>query len=263
MVKGLTDLMGMKGLLEAPAVPAAARAWAAVSARTSVAALSVAAALCVGVIVWPSAARAEVAAADPIDAAMRTCLARADMSSTAGQLQCMDTARLAWQASIDQSFQTLLAKVPAAQRKRWQASEDSWKAWREAEIQMLAAVTATTHGSRYQLSEGDLRLQPVRDRALALRAVVAKTGAVDAPPPLRSCLADAQCVHASADVNQYYRRLVNKMPQRSWPVLWRAQQAWAAYRDATAPLGDARQRIDLIGARVATLKKLAETAGND
>lgn len=261
MVKGLTGSMGLMRLPGLPArAPVVVCAWVAKSVAAVAAA---AAAICVGAAAWPSAARAEVAAADPIDAAMRTCLARADMSSTAGQLQCTDTARLAWQASIDQSFQQLLAKVPAAQRKRWQASEDSWKAWREAEMQMLAAVTATTHGSRYQLSEGDLRLQPVRDRALALRAVVAKTGGFDAPPPLRSCAADAQCVHASADVNQYYRRLVNKMPQRSWPVLWRAQQAWAAYRDATAPLGDARQRIDLIGARVATLKKLAETAGND
>ncbi|CAB3755042.1 lysozyme inhibitor LprI family protein [Paraburkholderia solisilvae] len=211
----------------------------------------------------PATVRAEVAAADPIDAAMRTCLARADMSSTAGQLQCMDTARLAWQVSSDQSFQKLLAKAPPAQRKRWQASEQAWKAWRDAETQALAAVTATTHGTRYQLSEGDLRLQPVRDRALALRSAVAKTGGPDAPPPLRACSADPQCVHASADVTQYYRRLVNKMPQRAWPVLWRAQQTWLAYRDATAPLGDARARIDLIGARVATLKKLAETAGND
>ncbi|WP_374992454.1 lysozyme inhibitor LprI family protein [Paraburkholderia sp. SARCC-3016] len=256
MVKGSTALAGLQ------VVPAAVRARVAGSARASAAALWVAV-VCMGLVAWPLAARAEVAAADPIDAAMRTCLARADMSSTAGQLQCMDTARLAWQASIEQSFQKLLAKVPPAQRKRWQASEDSWKAWREAEMQMLAAVTATTRGTRYQLSEGDLRLQPVRDRALALRSVVAKAGALDTPPPLRGCLGDPQCVHASADVNQYYRRLVNKMPRRSWPVLWRAQQAWLAYRDATAPLGDARERIDLIGARVATLKKLAETAGND
>src|SRR5262249_52821715 len=142
MVKGSTGLMGWR------VAPAAVRARVAVSARASVMAIS-AAAGCVGGVAWPSAARAGVAAARPIDAAMRTCLARADMSSTAGQLQCTDTARLAWQASIDQSFQKLLAKVPTAQRKRWQASEDSWKAWREAEMQMLAAVTATTRGTRY------------------------------------------------------------------------------------------------------------------
>ncbi|HYS67890.1 MAG TPA: hypothetical protein VEN30_29285, partial [Paraburkholderia sp.] len=48
-----------------------------------------------------SAARAEVAAADPIDASMRTCLARSDMSSTAGQVQCMDTARIGWKTAMD------------------------------------------------------------------------------------------------------------------------------------------------------------------
>ncbi|HKR47204.1 MAG TPA: hypothetical protein VJU59_47355, partial [Paraburkholderia sp.] len=46
-------------------------------------------------------ARAEVAAADPIDTAMRTCLARADRSSTAGQIQCMDDARTAWRKAAD------------------------------------------------------------------------------------------------------------------------------------------------------------------
>lgn len=207
-------------------------------------------------------ARAEVAAADPIDTAMRTCLARADMSSTAGQLQCMDTARLAWEASIDQSFEKVLAKVPAGQRRRWELSEKRWKAWRTAEMQMLDAVTATTRGTRYQLSEGDLRLQPVRARALALRDVAAAPGGPATPARLRTCLADPQCVHASGDVNHYYRQLVNKMPRRSWPVLWRAQQTWQAYLDATALLGDEDARVDLIGARVATLKKLSEMAGN-
>ena len=47
------------------------------------------------------AARAEVAAADPIDTGMRTCLARADRSSTAGQIQCMDDARSAWRTAAD------------------------------------------------------------------------------------------------------------------------------------------------------------------
>ncbi|MFC0691542.1 lysozyme inhibitor LprI family protein [Paraburkholderia humisilvae] len=210
-----------------------------------------------------AAVRAEVAAADPIDTAMRTCLARADMSSTAGQLQCMDTARLAWEASSDQSFQRLLAKVPPGRRRRWELSETRWKAWRAVEMQMLAAVTATTHGTRYQLSEGDLRLQPVRARALALRNVIATPDGIDTPPRLRACSADPQCVHATADVNHYYRQLVNKMPRHARPVLWRAQQAWRAYLDATVLLGDEEARIDLIGARVATLKKLSEMAGNN
>jgi uncharacterized protein YecT (DUF1311 family) len=220
-------------------------------------------ALAAMLVVGSVAARAEVAAADPIDASMRTCLARADMSSTAGQVQCMETARLAWQASVDQSFQQVLAKVPAAQRAKWDESQRRWKAWREADSKLLAAVIATTHGTRYVLSEADMQLQPVRDRALVLRSVAAKTGGVDPLPRLRACSADAQCVHANADMNRYYWRLRQKMPPHSRAILMRAQRAWVAYRDATVTLGSALERVDLIGARVATLKKLADTADND
>jgi uncharacterized protein YecT (DUF1311 family) len=102
----------------------------------------------------------------------------------------------------------------------------------------------------------------VRDRALALRAAVAKAGS---PPPLRprACRADAQCEHAMFDLNRYYRRLQTKMPAHSRATLVRAQRAWNAYLSATTPVVDERGRIDIIGARVATLKRLSETVGND
>ena len=45
-------------------------------------------------------------------------------------------------------------------------------------------------------------------------------------------------------------------------TLTRAQKAWTAYLNAATPLVDERGRIDIIGARVATLKRLSETAGN-
>ena len=127
----------------------------------------------------PGVAQAEVAAADPIDASMRTCLARADMSSTVGQVQCMDTARLAWQTSMDQSLQQLLAEVPDAQRKKWDESQKRWKAWREADGKLLAAVLATTQGTSYQIAGAEIQLQPVRDRALTLRTAAASAGRQD------------------------------------------------------------------------------------
>jgi uncharacterized protein YecT (DUF1311 family) len=209
------------------------------------------------------AAHAEVAAADPIDASMRTCLARADMSSTVGQVQCMDTARLAWQTSIDQSFQQLQSKLTDAQRKKWDESQKRWKAWREADGKLLAAVLATTHGTSYQLAGADMQLQPVRDRALVLRAAAAQAGKPDPKKRPRACSFDAQCEHAMFDLNRYYRRLHAKLPSHSRAVLTRAQRAWTAYRDATVPLMDAREQVDIIGARVAQLKRMGDTAGND
>ncbi|QGZ54104.1 lysozyme inhibitor LprI family protein [Paraburkholderia acidiphila] len=206
------------------------------------------------------AARAEVAAADPIDTAMRTCLARADRSSTAGQIQCMDDARSAWRTAAGTALTQLLAKLPAAQQKRWQLSQQKWVAWRDAEDTMLGAAFATTNGSTYQLYEADMRLQPVRERALALRNQAATYNGDT--PQVRACSADARCEHVSYDLNRYYRQLYARMPKRTRPTLARAQSDWRAYRDATTPLIDEHARLDLLGGRLATLKRLAETVNN-
>ncbi|MEZ0602548.1 lysozyme inhibitor LprI family protein [Paraburkholderia sp. IW21] len=234
--------------------------------RRALCALSLTSAAVLGAAlgVAPRAAHAEVAAADPIDAAMRTCLARSDMSSTAGQVQCMDNARIGWRAAVDSAWQQLQTKLPPARRKPWEKSQASWLASRDAERQLLAAVFATTHGSMYVLSEADMQLQPVRDRALSLRSEVARLSAGGDPPRRsRACRADAQCEHAMFDLNRYYRRLQSKMPAHSRSTLTRAQKAWMAYLNATMPAIDERSRIDIIGARVATLKRLSETVGND
>ncbi|WP_083654652.1 lysozyme inhibitor LprI family protein [Burkholderia sp. SRS-W-2-2016] len=210
---------------------------------------------------WPSAARAEVAAADPIDASMRACLARSDMSTTMGQVQCMDNARIAWKAAADSAFQQLESKLPPARRRLWQKGQASWLAWRDAEKPLLAAVFATTQGSMYVLAEADMQLQPVRDRALVLRSALAAASG-PAPRRPRACNADARCEHAMFDLNRYYRVLNTKMPAPARPALGRAQRAWRAYLDASTPLVDEHGRIDIIGARVATVKRLSETVGN-
>ena len=211
----------------------------------------------------PLAARAEVAAADPIDAAMRTCLARSDMSSTAGQVQCMETARIGWKTALDNAWQQLQPELSPAMRKQWQKSQTSWQASRDAEKQLLAAVFATTRGTMYVLAEADMQLQPVRDRALVLRSAAANASAGRDPAHrLRACRADARCEHAMFDMNRYYRRLRAKMPVHSRSTLTRAQRAWTAYLNATSQVVDERGRIDIIGARVATLKRLSETVGN-
>ena len=220
-----------------------------------VSALSVAAAL---LAVAPGA-RAEVAAADPIDTGMRTCLARADRSSTAGQIQCMDDARSAWRAAADTALAQLVAKLPHVQQKRWQVSQQKWVTWRDAEDTMLGAAFATTSGSTWQLYEADMRLQPVRERALALRKAAAADGD---PPRVRACSADARCEHASYGLNRYYRQLYARMPKHARPTLARAQRDWRAYRDATTPLIDEHARLDLLGGRLATLKRLAEMVNN-
>jgi uncharacterized protein YecT (DUF1311 family) len=169
------------------------------------------------------------------------------MSTTTGQVQCMDNARIGWKAALDSAWQQLQTKLPPARRKLWEKSQASWLASRDAEKQLLAAAFATTHGSMYVLAEADMQLQPVRDRALALRAAVADAGS---PPPRRprACNADARCEHAMFDLNRYYHRLQSKMPAHSRPTLVRAQRAWNEYLAAATAVIDERGRIDIIGA---------------
>ncbi|CAM2184274.1 hypothetical protein WI41_28445 [Burkholderia latens] len=244
-------------------------------------------------------ARAEVAAADPIDVAMRQCLARRDRSSTAGQIQCMGEAQQQWQAVMDRAYQRLSSDAPADAKRGWQDSQRRWVTWRKDELQLLKAVYDTTRGTSYAMSSADMQLQPVRDRALALRAaadryapppaalpVAAASGArgvvpgaapaaaaaagkpanaAPRDPPIgrvRPCVQDAACEHALFDLNRYYQKLRRKMPAHSAATLVRAQRAWVAFRDATAPLVGEDGRVDLIGARIATMKRLSETAGN-
>nr|WP_272148365.1 lysozyme inhibitor LprI family protein [Burkholderia cepacia] len=262
--------------------------------RAAVAALVVWAAWSAGL----NAAHAEVAAADPIDVAMRQCLARRDRSSPAGQIQCMGEAQQQWQAVMDGAYQRLSNDAPADAKRGWQDSQRHWLTWRKDEVQLLKAVYDTTRGTAYTMASADMQLQPVRDRALALRAaadryapqpaavpVAATSGAQGAPSAapgavaaaagkpanaprdpavgrVRPCVQDAACEHAVFDLNRYYQKLRRKMPAHSATTLVRAQRAWVAFRDTTAPLVGEDGRVDLIGARIATMKRLSETAGN-
>lgn len=268
----------------------------------------------------PLAAHAEAARADPIDTAMQNCSARADRSSTPGQVQCIEAARDAWQAAIDSAMRSIEGTAPDAARSGWQDSQNHWLAWRKEEAPLLRAVFATTRGSTYSITQANVQLQSVRDRALALRHVASRfapppaaapaaptsaasgasaatsgmmSGAVaamasgarvgsDAPAVsspvasraqsddarahderMRPCNVDAACEHAQFDLRRYERALRDKLPARARPALLRAQRAWKAYFDATAPLGTEAERVDLIGERVATIKRLSETVGND
>ncbi|CAB3682752.1 lysozyme inhibitor LprI family protein [Trinickia soli] len=291
-----------------------------VRAASAVRAVAIAAALAAA----PLVAQAEAARADPIDTTMQNCFARADRSTTAGQVQCIDAAREAWEAAIDASMRSIAANAPDSDRRGWDESQRRWLAWRKDEAVLVHAVFETTRGSSYSITQANVLLQSVRDRALAVRHAAARfappaptavsasgvvaagsgaaagaapslaatvsgasaggavTGATVGPAAsggsggraqsedarahnerMRPCSADATCEHAQFDLRRYTRALRDKLPPHSRSALVRAQRAWAAYFDATSPLGTEAERADLIGERVATVKRLSETVGND
>jgi uncharacterized protein YecT (DUF1311 family) len=239
-----------------------------------------------GGLALPHAARAEAAPADPIDTAMQNCLARADRSSTLGQVQCVGEARDAWSGAIEAAQRSIDANAPDKLRRGWDESQRRWLAWRKEETPLVRAVFATTRGTAYAMTEANIVLQTVRDRALALRRAAASfaneaqapqatsrpqaqpqpqtVDPADKPAPrMPACSLDAACEHAQFDLSRYYRTLREKLPASSRPALWHAQRAWSAYFSATAPLDGQTARVDLIGARLATLKHLSDAVGNN
>lgn len=208
-------------------------------------------------------AHAEVAPPDPLDLAMRQCLASDDRSSANGQIQCMTEARSAWQGALQADYQRLLMVSSAAARHDWQLSQSRWLGWRSDEQQLERSVYSTTQGSSYAMAQADMLLQPVRFRALALRTAVVQAGAANkgAPALPRACTDDATCEHAMFDLNRYYTKLRDRLPEWMRPQLQRTQTSWLAFRDASLPLLSESERVDLIGSRVATLKRLSETVG--
>ena len=242
----------------------------------------------------PIAAHAEAARADPIDTSMQSCSARADRSSTPGQVQCIEAARDAWQAAIDAAMRSISANAPDDVKRGWAESQNRWLAWRKEEMALLRAVFETTRGNSYSITEANVQLQSVRDRALVVRhtasrfapppvAVAAsgasgdvatassasasgagagESGASDAPAAvspaasraqsedarahgqrMRPCNADAACEHAEFDLRRYERTLREKLPSHARSTLTRAQRAWLAYFDATAPLIERHQLV--------------------
>ena len=131
-------------------------------------------------------AHAEVAAADPIDVAMRQCLARRDRSSPAGQIQCMGEAQQQWQTVMDGAYQRLLKDAPADAKRGWQDSQRRWLTWRKDEVLLLKAVYDTTHGTAYPY---DQRV-PVILYGAGIRAGVRQDAATpaDIAPTLASIL---------------------------------------------------------------------------
>ena len=113
--------------------------------------------------------------------------ARRDRSSPAGQIQCMGEAQQQWQVVMDGAYQRLLKDAPADAKRGWQDSQRHWLTWRK-DVHLLKAVYDTTRGRR-AMSSADLQLQPVRDRALALRGAADRYAPAPAAVPVAATAA--------------------------------------------------------------------------
>lgn len=104
---------------------------------------------------------------DPIDLQYAQCTA-AD-SSTAGELQCLQAAHLAWDKALNSSYQALLKQLPKAEKIALQQAQRQWLAFRNAEWESLDQRYAAKDGSIYQVLHAAKRMELTKQRAIQLR----------------------------------------------------------------------------------------------
>ncbi|WP_446904047.1 lysozyme inhibitor LprI family protein [Burkholderia sp. YIM B11467] len=94
-------------------------------------------------------APAAAADIDPIDQQMTLCLNDPEHASTGGQDECIGDAGRAWDARLNASYRALQASLPAADRPALLHAQRAWLARRDADLKLIDAVYATTHGTVY------------------------------------------------------------------------------------------------------------------
>lgn len=217
-----------------------------------------------------------------IESQLDRCLATDAARTPEGSLACTQEASAAWQKQLDAALAALIEAVPDAQDALVNASQGAWVAFRPSDAALGAAVR------RQRSSDSPLdvvfeTLSATRERARLLeRYVGASRGEPEMPElseapqdqELGNCLrlteGQGPCVDAavaawSTEVDERFAVLLGLLSDDA--AAKKAQQDWAAYRDAeralasallTDPIRAKREEAALLRRRSEILRDLIE-----
>jgi uncharacterized protein YecT (DUF1311 family) len=89
--------------------------------------------------------------------------------STAGMVQATDKGTEMWDAEMNKAYNSLMQKLPEAERETLKKSQLAWLAYRDANIKLVAAVYGHAQGTMYIPMAADESLELVKARTLLLR----------------------------------------------------------------------------------------------
>lgn len=116
----------------------------------------------------------------PIDAALSRCMETDEGMSTAGMLDCLDTATAAWDAELNRIWGELMKVVDADTKANLRASQRQWIAFRDAEIKALDSAYGSMQGSMFVPMHADAVATLTRDRVRQLDGLL-DVYRIDAP----------------------------------------------------------------------------------
>ncbi|MCA3780881.1 MAG: DUF1311 domain-containing protein [Burkholderia sp.] len=222
-----------------------------------------------------------------IDRKLTQCLNDPDHASTGGQTECVDDAGRAWDAQLNASYRALQAALPAADRPALLHAQRAWLARRDADLKLIGAVYATTHGTVYVPMNANDVMALTQQRALTLQRFEADRAArgfsltgrlppstaesterVTAVPQRGArferehcaalagldakgrCAAQATPLYMQ-DIDEVTKAIERRLPRGSREAMRTSSQKWRAFVAAQPPLIDALYpKADATGASV-------------
>jgi uncharacterized protein YecT (DUF1311 family) len=121
------------------------------------------------VALLPALPAEAVGPADPIDAAMETCLAGAGGQSTAGMVACTATAIGAWDRRLNDVYQQAMRTLDPKSQELLRTSQRRWVAFREAERAALGGPWRQDAGTIAQVTTASAELGAIKERVEELR----------------------------------------------------------------------------------------------
>ncbi|HVC59079.1 MAG TPA: lysozyme inhibitor LprI family protein [Acetobacteraceae bacterium] len=137
-----------------------------VTHRTPSFRLKAATAIALLLLTWV-ASRADEA--DPIDAALQTCLASSRGETTAGMVDCTGAAIHAWDGRLSETYGHALAALDPESRALLQAAQQRWLAFRAAEHAAWAGPWQADRGSLIRVQIMNAELSAIKERVNELR----------------------------------------------------------------------------------------------
>ena len=103
----------------------------------------------------------------PIDKALEACIDK--NGSTAGMVQCTDTAYAAWDKELNKNYGALMRTMKPAQKESLRLAQLEWIKYRDLEFKLIDSIYDTLQGTMYIPMRIDARMEVVKKRAVELK----------------------------------------------------------------------------------------------
>lgn len=128
--------------------------------------LLVACTICIGAA---SAASPALAASDPIDDALNSCLSSRAGQTTSGMLDCTRSAYAAYDRRLNAEYQRVMTQLDPRSQALLRASQRQWVAFRAAEHGAMNGPWSATRGSLVSLDIAAADVDAIKERIRELK----------------------------------------------------------------------------------------------